>query len=215
MPACKETRYQANSNCTRCPLHEQAHPRAVCLKGKNTDGRKPMMVFTDYPNYFADHAQRPYAMDSGRLLDWMFQRMSVDPKRVAYDYTLRCYPKKSLPSTKADRSNLIVECNKYRFASIAKVRPRAIVILGQTSLEAFTGKTKVGDFSEHDIMPWEPVVRKHVQRVWVGYSIEYCLISPSDSVQVFRTLWSGAEAAGLNPKLDPSIPPFPFPNRMS
>lgn len=173
------------------------------------------MVFTDHPNYFADHAQKPYALDCGRLLDWMFQRMSVAPDRVAYDYTLRCYPKKDLPSTKAERANYILECNQYRFASIAKVRPRAIAILGQSSLEAFTGQAKVGPLSERSYRPWEGVVRKYVERVWIGYSIEYCLISPSDSVQVFRTLWQAAEDAGLKPKLDPSIPPFKFPTRMS
>lgn len=207
--------YQINPACERCPLHLQAHKRSVCLKGKNTDSHKKLMVFTDHPNYFADHAQRPYAMDSGRLLDWMFQRMSVDPSRVAYDYTLRCYPKKSLPGSKAERAELIVECNKYRFASIAKVRPKAIVTLGQVSLEAFTGKGKVGDHSEHRVHAWEPVVNRIVDGVHVGYSLEYCLISPSDSVQVFRTLWNGAVEAGLKPKLNPKIPPFHFPTRMS
>lgn len=210
------TTHQINPSCDACLLHECAHKRAVCLKGKNTDARRALMVFTDHPDYFADHAQRPYAMDCGRLLDWMFLRMSIDPKRVAYDYTLRCYPKKSLPGSKADRANLILECNQYRFASIAKVRPRAIACLGQTTLEAFTGQAKVGPLAERDYVPWEGVVRKYVKRVWIGYNPWACLgPSASDAVSIFRTLWQAAEDANMKPVLNPSVPPFNFPTRMS
>lgn len=206
---------QINPKCRACQLHKYAHPRAVCLKGKNVDKPKRLVIFTDYPDYYADHAQKPYAMDCGRLLDWMLKRMSIDPKRVAYEYTLRCYPQKSLPTTKAKRANCILECNGYRFATIAKLRPKAVVCLGQTSLEAFTGKTKVGDYSERKVGVQQTSVSRFVPNVWIGYSLQYCLISPSDSVQVFRTIWCAAEEAGLKPKINASVPPFAFPTRMS
>lgn len=209
-------KYQINPDCKRCPLHESAHSRAVCLRGKNSDVAQRLVIFTDHPDYFADHAQRPYAMDSGRLLDWMLKRMSINPARVAFEYTLRCYPKKSLPTTKAGRADCIVECNKYRFARIAKLKPRAIVTLGQTSLEAFTGKNKVGEFSERRVPAWEGVVRDYVSGVWVGYSPWACLgPSASEAVSIFRTIWQGADESGLRPVIDPSVPPFQFPTRMS
>lgn len=207
--------YQINPSCKDCPLYKGAHKKAICLKGKNSDTHKPLVIFTDHPDHYANHAQRPYAMDSGRLLDWMLKRMSIDPAKVAYEYTLRCYPKGSLPTTKAGRAACIMECNKYRFARIAKIKPKAIVTLGLASLEAFTGKTKLKTSTERNWRAWEPVVARHCPTVWTSYSLAYCLMSPTDSTQVARTIWCAAEEAGLNPKVDASVPPFAFPTRMS
>lgn len=198
--------HQINANCTRCVCHKTAKTR--CLRGRNADGRRPLVVFTDHPDYFADNAGRPYSLDPKRMLDWLFARMSVDAERVAYEYTLRCYAKGSLPSTKADRSVCIEECASYRFATLAKIRPKAIAVLGQVSCEAFTGKTQLGAFVGRRLRAWEPVVRDCVSEVWIGYSINYILTSPSDTPGVFRVLFQAAQDAGLKPKLDPTVPPF-------
>lgn len=206
------SQFQINPKCTACKLHEFASPKSVCLCGRNTEVEKALVVFTDHPDYFADHSQAPYKLDVRNILDWMFQRMDVDPGMVAYEYTLRCYPQKSLPTTKAARAVCIEECAEYRFASIAKLKPKAIVALGQTSLEAFTGKTRIGEYEGRKIHCWEPVVRDYCDNVWIGYSINYILVSPSDTPRVFRVLYRAAEDAGLSPKLNPKIPPFQWRN---
>lgn len=196
---------QIKPDCKRCSCHETA--RTVCMRGHNSRDHRPLVVFTDFPDYFADNSGKPYALDTRRILDWMFRRMSVSPGDVALEYTLRCYSPK-LSKAKAGRAPAIEACSRYRFATIARLRPKAIAVLGQISLEAFTGKSKVGDHEGTRIRAWEPVVRDHVDEVWVGYSIAYCLISPSDTYRVFRVLYRAAEDAGLNPKLNPNIPPF-------
>lgn len=200
---------QINPNCTACPLNEGAS--CVCLKGKG-ESKGGLMVFTDYPDYFADRARKGYALDVGKILDWMFVRMSVDPREsVRYEYTLRCYAQKTLPTTKANRYACIQECNSYRFATIAKTKPKAIATLGQVSLEAFTGRTRVKDSNGLNIPVNEGIVRRHVQHVWVGYSIQYILLSPSETPDLFRVLWYAAQEAGLKPKLNPTVPPFVWP----
>lgn len=204
-----ENRYQLNPNCERCICFKSAGRKSICLRGRVTnEGRKPLVVFTDSPDYFADSSGRGYTLDVRRMLDWLFARMSVDLGRVAYEYTLRCYTKGTLPSTKADRAVCIEECSEYRFASIAKLRPKAIAVLGQVSLEAFTGKSQIGQWVERRIRSWEPVVRDYTDGVWVGYSLQYILTSPGDTPSVFRVLWKAAEEAGLKPKINSSIPPF-------
>lgn len=208
----KTPSWQINPLCNDCKCHTTASPRAICLRGRNVDGKRKLLVFTDHPDYFADHAGRSYSLDVRRMLDWLFARMSIDPERVAYDYTLRCYAKGSLPTTKADRAVCIEECSSYRFASIAKVSPRAIAVLGQVSLEAFTGRTQIGNWVERAIHATEQFVQDYVSEVWVGYSINYILTSPSDTPSVFRVLYSAAQDAGLNPKLNPNIPPFQWRN---
>lgn len=204
--------YQINPSCTRCVCHTTANTNSVCLRGRNTKGRKRLVVFTDYPDYFANASGRGYTLDTKRMLDWLFQRMSVDPESVGYEYTLRCYSKDSLPSTKADRAVCIEECSEYRFATIAKLQPKSIAVLGTVSLEAFTGKTQIGQHVECKRRAWEPIVRDYVDEVWVGYSLQYILTSPSDTPSVFRVLWQAAVDAGLKPKLNPEIPPFQWRN---
>lgn len=204
-----KTDNQINPNCTACSLHEGTS--CVCLKGK-MGVKGGLMVFTDFPDYFAERARRPYTLDVGAILKWFFQRMSVDPEQVTYEYTLRCYAQKTLPSTKAGRSVCIQECNQYRFATIAKARPRAIVTLGQASLEAFTGRTRVKDCSGLAIPTNEGIVRRYVSHVWVGYSVQAVLFSPSEAPDMFRTLFYAAQEAGLKPKIDPSVTPFKWPN---
>lgn len=204
-----KTDNQINPSCTACQLHEGTS--CVCLKGK-TGSIGGLMVFTDFPDYFAERARRPYTLDVGTILRWMFQRMSIDPDEITYEYTLRCYAQKTLPTTKAGRSVCIQECNQYRFATIAKARPRAIVTLGQTSLEAFTGRTRVKDCSGLAIPSNEGIVKRYVKHIWCGYSVQYALSTPSESVDLFRVLWYAAHEAKLKPKLNPRIAPFKFPN---
>ncbi len=209
--------YQINPKCTRCPLHQQAQPKSICLRGRIYDKtQKPrLIIYTDSPDYISDNSGRSYTLDTGRILDWFLDRMSVSKSDVAYDYTLRCYPNKKLPTTKADRAALIEECSSYRFATIAKIRPRAVVGLGQTTLEAFTGKTRIGDWQGRSVLCWEGVVRDFAERIWIGYSLNYILAYPSDTPSVFRVIFRAAEAAGLKPKIDPSIPPFQWRNTMT
>lgn len=204
-----KTDNQINPNCTACDLHKGTN--CVCLKGKQGE-KRGLMVFTDYPDYFAERARRPYVLDVGGLLKWMFKRMSIDPEIISYEYTLRCYAQKTLPTTKAARAVCIQECNQYRFATIAKVKPSAIVTLGQVSLEAFTGRTRVKDSSGLAIPTNEGLVKRYVSHVWVGYSVQYALISPSESPDMFRAVWYAAKESKLKPKIDPSIPPFVWPN---
>lgn len=184
------------------------------MKGTRTEGKKPLMIFTDYPDFFADKTGKAYTADTGEMIDWMLKRMSVDPERVALDYTLRCYAKEAKLTTKAGRAEAIEECSQYRFASIAKCKPRAIVALGQGSMEAFTGKSKIADHEGCEERAWEGVVAEFSPTIWVSYSIAYLLISPSDTPRVFRTIFAAALQAGLTPKLNPKVPPFKWRNIM-
>lgn len=190
--------------------HQSA--RTVCLRGKNSQTHSKLVIFTDAPDYFADNAGKPYALDVGLMLDWLLKRMSIDPDDVAYEYTLRCYGKGSLPTTKAARCVCIEECSRFRFAALARIRPRAIVALGQVSLEAFTGKTQVGEYEGQRLIPWEPVVRDYTSGIWCGYSINYALISPSDTYRIFRVIFKAAQEAGLKPRPNPNIAPFQWRN---
>jgi uracil-DNA glycosylase len=203
-----KTPTQVNASCKRCKLHQYAHPKAIGLRGLNSLGPRKLVIFTDYPDYFADHAHAPYKLDVKELLFELLSRMSVAPEDVGFEYTLRCYPAKSLPGTKAERAGCIEECAAYRFNAILRTRPKALVALGKVSMEAFTGRSELKNSEGRKFANWEPIVREVVPEVWVGYSINYLLVSPSDTPRVFRVLYKAAEDAGLHPKINPK--PFKF-----
>jgi hypothetical protein len=75
-------------------------------------------------------------------------------------------------------------------------------------MEAFTGRSELKNSEGRKFANWEPIVREVVPEVWVGYSINYLLVSPSDTPRVFRVLYKAAEDAGLHPKINPK--PFKF-----
>ncbi len=195
-------KHQINPACTECKLHSNKGT-AVCLKGVGVDEHRKLMIFADQPDYFANNAKRGFVLDTLDFWTYVLDCMSISPDDVAFDYTVRCYSKGGVASTKAERSPIILSCSSYRFKSIAKVQPKAIVVSGGTSLEAFTGKTKVGDFQEDCLKAWEGVVRKFVKHVWVCHSAAYGMASPASIIPIFRTVFQAAEEAGLNPKINP------------
>lgn len=205
------TKGQINPGCKDCSLH--AGTSCVCMAGRG-DTKGTLMIFTDFPDYFATRARRAYALETGRFLNHLFERMSIDPKRIVYEYTLRCYAQKTLPTTKAGRLVCIQECAQYRFATIAKHRPKAIVTFGQASLEAFTGRTKLKDNNELKVPTNELIVSRRygIEHVWCGYSVQYALMAPSEAPDMGRILWYASKEAGLKPKYNPNVPPFQWPN---
>lgn len=194
---------QINPACTECKLHEPKGT-SVCLKGSGVDGKKKLMIFADQPDYFANNARKGFVLDVLDFWAYILSCMSISIEDVAFDYTVRCYNKAGVASTKAARGPIIIACSSYRFKSIDKVEPKAIVVSGSASLEAFTGKTKVSDYHENTVKAWEGRVRKHVPHVWVCHSAAFAMTAASESIPIFRTVWQAAEEAGLEPVINPS-----------
>ncbi len=203
---------QINKTCNACPLHKSA--KSICLQGLRVESPRPLMIYAPHPDYFSDNAKRAFANDSGRFLDWVLARLSIPVDSVAYDYVLRCYPRGKLPTTKAGRAEYALECNHYRFANIAKVKPRAIVTVGGAAFELFTGKgsTLLKEHLERPVPAWENVVKRYSPNIFPAYSLEMILLkSPSDCVSLVRTVYNAAIEAGLKPRFNPVIKPFSWP----
>lgn len=139
--------------------------------------------------------------------------MSIDSAHVYLDYVCKCYPGKKLPSKKSDRLVSIQACNQFRIATLQSLFPFEIVAFGGLALEAFTGhaQNQLGSFAGAWWPPSDPRVAAIVNRVWIGYSIGYPYAAPGESDGQFGLLWEAAEAAGLEPKINPNVKPFKFP----
>jgi uracil-DNA glycosylase len=101
-------------------------------------------------------------------------------------------------------------CSYYRVATLQQIRPRAIVAMGAIAVEAFTGSNELKNFEGARWTPSEPFVRELVEGVWACYSPAYPLQDPAASVGIYRTLFSAAEEAGLNPQFNPNVTHFDY-----
>jgi uracil-DNA glycosylase family 4 len=124
---------------------------------------------------------------------------------------IKCFPKPNKAfGRKAHRAEMLEQCSVYRVATLQHHKPKAIVAMGTTACEAFMGSAEIKEYEGARWIPNEPFVREYVPAVWVCYSPAYAIQDPSQSVPIYRTLFSAAEEAGLNPVFDPTVEPYDY-----
>lgn len=170
-----------------------------------------LAIFLDAPTIVEDRRKKPFVAEAAAFLRWLLRRMSVDPQKVYMDYVLKCYPKPNKNfSKKAFRQEMLEACSYYRVATLQQLKPKAILAMGKTACEAFTGHEKVGEYAGARWTPNEPAIRELVDGVWICYSPAYALEDHAESVGIYRTIFAAAEEAGLKPKLNTKIPLYDF-----
>lgn len=196
-----------NSNCQKCELYKNATPGSVCLKGEGGMQAK-LLIFLDSPNAIEDIRHRGMAGEHVQLLKWMLGRMSLKPTDYYIDYILKCLVSGNKTyNKKPDRMEFVEKCSIYRFATLQKLRPKAVIGMGRLCCETFLGNDKVSNYEGTFWNPVEPRVRDFIDKVWITYSPAYALQDPAESVTVYRTLQAAASAAGLKPKLNQNMKP--------
>ena len=200
---------EENPACERCELHTTAGKRSVCLKGRGGD-IATVAIFLDAPNELEDRRGRGCVSDGVEWLMWAFQRMSIPAEQFYIDYIIKCCPKRNRNyGKKAYRQVMTEACSYYRFATVAILKPKAIIAMGGKACEAFVGQDRVSAYEGASWTPLEPEIREVVPCVWVTYSPAYSLQDPAESVSIFRTLWFAVMSTGLVPKIA-DIPPFDY-----
>lgn len=199
-----------NPNCELCELSQTCSPKAVCLKGGGgLDAR--LAIFLDAPSIVEDRRGKGLVSESAEFLKWLLNRMSVSTQDVYVDYVLKCYhkPNKNV-GKKAFRAQMLEACSVYRFATLQRIKPKAIIAMGTIACEAFTGSSEIGEYEGARWTSNEPRVREIVDAVWISYAPAYALESPAESVGIYRTLFAAAKEAGLKPKLNTKIPLYDY-----
>lgn len=201
-----------DKDCEDCSL-SKTYPNTVCMKGRGNSDEARMIIYVDQPAYMDDVRSRPFITEVGDLLRHFIARMGIDPMFVYYDYILKCYGGKKIPTQKAERLVCIQACSKYRFATLQTIpNLKSIVVMGKIGLEAFTGNSEIGKFEGCSWECREPEVRDlNIQHVWVTYSPHYVFEKPAETPELYRVIWCAAVEAGLNPK-ETKVPPFKWPN---
>lgn len=199
-----------NTECEDCVLHKRARHR--CLPSLGDQDCK-LAIYLDSPTYMDDKRGRSFVSDNGEFVKYCLKRMTVDLDDVYLDYVVKCYPGK-MPGKKDERMACVRACSQYRFKSLKRLpHLKAMVVLGSLGCEMITMDKTVGHKAGADWEPLSPLMRQHVQTVWVGYSPGMLVEQPSEAGSIYRVIFMAAEQAGLRPKADLSVKPYDFPSK--
>jgi uracil-DNA glycosylase family 4 len=122
--------------CTKCALHE-TRTNTVFSRG-NPDAK--LCFVGEAPGADEDAQGLPFVGRAGQLLDKMIVAMGLDPAQDVYVCNIiKCRP----PGNRRPEPEETATCIPYLHEQLAKVEPKVIVALGNTSVAALLG-TKLG-----------------------------------------------------------------------
>lgn len=123
------TPLKRNANCKLCPLHQTAEH--VCLLGKGP--KKPKaMVIGEAPGHREDDSGKPFVGKSGQLLDKLLSDVGLSRDDLYITNAVHCRPPENATPTKRQ----IDACKVWLQAEIDHVKPKVILLLGNTPLWA-------------------------------------------------------------------------------
>lgn len=111
------------ADCTACKLHQE---RRQVLAGRGAAGG--LLVLSLNPSLHDDDTGGLFSGSHGRLLDNMLAAIGLQPQQVFRTSWLRCTPRLSLRPDVAEQ----IACAAYLRQEFAQVRPRAVLLLGDS-----------------------------------------------------------------------------------
>lgn len=140
-------------NCTRCPLHE-GRTKIVHSTGNQ---QADLMFVGEAPGADEDAQGTPFVGRSGQLLNKIIESIGLKREDVFVGNINRCRP----PGNRTPTLPEAKTCKPFLLREIAVVRPKVIVVLGNTAcqnlLETKVGITKLrGEFQDYfgvSVMP--------------------------------------------------------------
>lgn len=123
---------QRNPHCTDCRLHADAD--YVCLIGKGPITCDAMIV-GEAPGRREDDSGVAFVGASGQLLERTLEKFGIKRKNIYITNAVHCRPPGNRTPTKGE----IKKCKRWLDLEIAAVKPKFILILGNTPLLSLTG----------------------------------------------------------------------------
>ncbi len=138
LPQSNETLEDIHSdigNCTRCPL-AQGRTHIVHSEGNRNAS---LMFVGEAPGADEDAQARPFVGRAGQLLNKIIEAIGMKREEVFIGNINRCRP----PGNRTPLPDEAATCKPFLMREIAVVRPRVIVVMGNTAMKNLLG-TKEG-----------------------------------------------------------------------
>ena len=121
------------SRCSECKLCETADHIRLMGQGPR---RAKIMVIGEAPGAREDEVGKPFQGRSGELLDALLESAGLKRKDVYITNAVKCRP----PDNKTPTKTEVKKCKPWLDKEIKKVKPKFVLLLGNTALESVTGK---------------------------------------------------------------------------
>lgn len=119
--------------CTLCRLHADAN--TVCLLGQ---GPVPcdVMIIGEAPGRQEDEEGKAFIGKSGQFLEETLAAVGIDRRDVFISNAVHCRPLSNRTPTKGE----IAKCKHWLDYELKHVKPKVVLLLGNTPLQSITGK---------------------------------------------------------------------------
>lgn len=123
-------------NCTLCKLHKTAE--YVCLLGQGPK-QCDVMIVGEAPGQREDASGKPFVGRSGQLLEEVLAEYGFSRSNVFITNAVSCRPPDNRTPTKVE----VRTCKVWLDRQIASVKPKFVLLLGNTPLLSLTGSTGI------------------------------------------------------------------------
>lgn len=125
-----------NPNCTACPLHENA--QYVCLMGTGPKKAR-LMIVGEAPGEREDEEHAAFVGPAGQLLTELLEEAGIKREDCYITNAVKCRPEGNATPGRRD----VKECAGYLRREYDKTQPEVVLGLGNTALQALTGRSGI------------------------------------------------------------------------
>lgn len=125
--------------CTRCPLHAHA-TQTVFGEGPE---RAALLILGEQPGDTEDLAGRPFVGPAGKVLDAALGKAGIRRDKVWLTNAVKHFkyePRGKKRIHRRPNAGEVAQCRWWLRREIEIIRPKVILVMGATALEALTGK---------------------------------------------------------------------------
>lgn len=125
-----------NPKCKLCPLHKGA--QYVCLMGSGKR-KVELMIVGEAPGAREDEKHRAFVGPAGRLLDELLAEAGFNRDECYITNAVKCRPPDNDTPGRAE----VKACATYLQREVEEVQPTVVLGLGNTALQALTGRSGI------------------------------------------------------------------------
>ena len=115
--------------CKKCQLCKSS--KHVCIGGKGDPLTTSIMLIGEAPGRAEENTGQPFMGRAGKLLDQLISNVGLY-EHCYISNAVHCRPPENRKPTEGE----IIACRQYLVAEIKLVKPRIIVLMGKTAIEA-------------------------------------------------------------------------------
>lgn len=158
--------YNEIQGCTKCLLSKS---RKLLVTGEG-EYEYPILFLGEAPGRTEDEIGKPFTGKAGKILDNLLVKIGFSRKKIFITNAVKCRP----PSNRKPYKNEILTCSVYLKKEIEILKPKIIVSLGATGVQALS---MIGRLNyDRELIRYDNVRLKEIRGKILRYQLNDCTI---------------------------------------